>query len=94
MKTKIPPRNILIGVWFVLMIFMLINFALSHFNVGAVGTSIELTLAFVQMILVILFFMRLRQSSKIVRIAAATGYFWLLILFVLAFADYLTRQWH
>jgi cytochrome c oxidase subunit 4 len=94
MKTKIPPRNILIGIWFVLSILMLTNFGLSHFNVGVAGTAVSLTIAFTQMVLVILFFMRLRQSSKIVRLAAATGYCWLAIMFVLALADYLTRQWH
>ena len=94
MKTRIPPRNILIGIWMILVVLMLANFALAHFQVGAAGTAVSLALAFAQMMLVLLFFMRLRLNSPVVRAAAGAGYFWLGIIFVLVFADYLTRQWH
>lgn len=94
MKSQIPPRNLLIGVWIALMLLMLANFGMAHFNVGAVGAAAALAIAFTQMVLVILFFMRLRQSTSVVRVAACAGYFWLWIIFMLVFADYLTRQWH
>jgi caa(3)-type oxidase subunit IV len=94
MKTKTPPRNILIGVWLVLMGLMLANFALSYFNLGAVDTAMSLVVAFSQMIIVLIFFMRLHAGSNIIRVVAGTGYFWLWIIFTLVLADYLTRQWH
>jgi cytochrome c oxidase subunit 4 len=94
MKTKIPPRNVFIAIWFALMILLFTMFGLSHFNLGAAGTAIILAFAVGQMILVLLFFMRLRHSAKLIRVFASAGFFWLLILFVLAFSDYLTRQWH
>ena len=94
MKTNLPPRNLLILVWASLMALMLTNFAVSHFNWGAVGIAVSLLIAFAQMALVVFYFMRLRQSSNIVRVAAAAGYGWLAIAFVLVLADYLTRQWH
>jgi cytochrome c oxidase subunit IV len=91
---KIAPKYIFIGVWLVLMVLLFIMFGLSHFNLGGLGAAIILSLAFAQMILVLLFFMRLRTSANIVRLVSGVGFLWLLILFVLAFADYLTRQWH
>jgi len=94
MKRRIPPRNVLIGVWLGLMLLMFTNFALSHFHVGAAGDAISLVIAFIQMGVVLVFFMRLHQSPNLVRVAAGAGYFWLCIIFALVFADYLTRQWH
>lgn len=94
MKTKVPPRNLLIGVWFILTLLMLINFGLSHFDIGVAGTAASMIIAFTQMLLVMYFFMRLGQSTKLIRLFAAAGFFWLLILFVLVFSDYMTRQWH
>lgn len=91
---KIPPRNLFIAIWFVLMILLFVMFGLSHFNLGATGTAIILAFAVCQMLLVLSFFMRLRHSTKVIRIFAAAGFFWLMILFTLALSDYLTRQWH
>ena len=94
MNTKIPPRNLLIGVWLALMLLMFVNFGLAHFDLGTIGTVIILTIAFIQMLLVLLFFMRLHESTKLICVFSLTGFLWLAILFTLTLADYLTRQWH
>lgn len=91
---KIPAKYIFIAIWAALMLLLFIMFALAHLSLKAGGTAIILALAVVQMILVLLFFMRLRNSSNVVRLVAAVGFVWLFILFTLAFSDYLTRQWH
>lgn len=83
-----------IAVWLALMVLLFVMFGLSYFNLGGLGTAVILSLAFVQMILVLLFFMRLRTSANIVRLVSGVGFLWLLIMFILAFCDYLTRQWH
>lgn len=44
--------------------------------------------------LIAAFFMELRDRGGMVRIFAAAGTFWLLLLFALSACDYLTRQWH
>jgi cytochrome c oxidase subunit IV len=91
---KIPAKYIFTAVWFVLLLLLFGMFGLSHFNLHALGTGAIFAIAGIQMFLVLIFFMRLRQSPNLIRVLAATGFFWLLILFVLAFSDYLTRQWH
>lgn len=91
---KIAPKYIFIGIWLALLILLFIMFGLAHFNLGGLGTAIILLLAVVQMILVLLFFMRLRTSAKIVRLVSCVGFLWLFIMFLLVFADYMTRQWH
>ena len=94
MKTEMPPRNLFIAIWIALLILLFAMFGLAHFNLGGGGTALILILGAGQALLVLAYFMRLRESARIVRVAAGTGFFWLLILFVLAFADYLARQWH
>jgi len=91
---KLEPKYQFIGIWLALIVLLFIMFGLAHFNSGATGTAIILALAFVQMVLVLSFFMRLRTSTKVIRLVAAVGFCWLLIMFILAFSDYLTRQWH
>ncbi|HEX3627436.1 MAG TPA: cytochrome C oxidase subunit IV family protein [Verrucomicrobiae bacterium] len=91
---KIAPKYQFTAIWLALIILLFAMFGLSYFNLGAIGTAIILLLAFVQMVLVMSTFMRLRESTKVIRLVAAAGFVWLLFLFVLVFADYLTRQWH
>lgn len=94
MKTKIEPKYQFIAIWLALIVLLFVMFGLAYLNWGAAGTAIILILAFVQMVLVLSFFMRLRTSTKVIRLVACVGFFWLLIMFVLAFSDYLTRRWH
>ena len=91
---KIPPRNVFIAVWFVLIAVLFGMFGLSHLRLHLADTPLILALAVIQMLLVLSFFMRLRHSARLVRLAAMMGFCWLAFLFILAFSDYLTRQWH
>lgn len=91
---KVEPKYQFIAIWLALMVLLFVMLGLALFNLGPAGTAIILVLAFVQMVLVLSFFMRLRSSTKLIRLVAAAGFAWLLILFVLVFSDYLTRQWH
>jgi cytochrome c oxidase subunit 4 len=91
---KLEPKYQFTAIWLALIVLLFVMFALAQFNLGAAGTAIILALAFVQTVLVLSFFMRLRTSTKVIRLVACVGFVWLLIMFVLAFSDYLTRQWH
>lgn len=94
MKTKIAPKYVFIAIWLALMCLLFIMYGLAQFDLGSVGTAVIMILAFIQMLLVLSFFMRLRHASKVIRLFSLAGFCWLLFLFILAFADYLTRQWH
>lgn len=94
MKGKMEPKYQFIAIWLSLIVLLIVMFGLAHSNTGAAGTAVILVLAFIQMILVLCFFMRLRTSVKLIRLVAGVGFLWLLILFILVFSDYMTRQWH
>jgi cytochrome c oxidase subunit 4 len=57
------------------------------------NTIIALTIACVKATLVVLYFMHVRYSSRLIWVIVASALFWLAILFALTFSDYLTRDW-
>ena len=80
--------------WLVLVALHFTILGISMLKLGDLGTPVILTLAVIQMILVMLVFMEVRQSNKLVRVFAVAGFFWLLIQFTLTAGDYLTRGFH
>src|SRR6059036_1692964 len=57
------------------------------------NTIIALTIASVKATLVVLYFMHVRYSSRLIWVIVASALFWLAILFALTFSDYWTRGW-
>ena len=57
------------------------------------NTVIALTIATIKATLVVLYFMHVRYSSRLVWVIVASALFWLAILFALTLSDYWTREW-
>lgn len=64
---------------------------LFHFT-GA-NTVVALTIAVTKATLVVLYFMHVRYSTRLIWVVVVAGFFWLGILFVLTMSDYLSRGW-
>jgi caa(3)-type oxidase subunit IV len=62
-------------------------------DLGPFNVITALVIAVVKMLLVALFFMHMRYSTRLMRIVVAGGLLWLGILFLLTMADYVTRGW-
>jgi len=58
------------------------------------GIAAALFIAVCKALLVAIYFMHLRLSSRIVQVAASVGVIWLLLLITLSMSDYLTRNWN
>ena len=58
---------------------------------GAFNLPLSLAFSAAKTLLVALFFMELKSSSMLVRLAAFVGLMWLSFLLLLALSDYLTR---
>ncbi len=59
---------------------------------GELNSIVALTIALIKALLVLLFFMHLRYSSRLTWVFAGAGLFWLLILVTLTISDVLTRE--
>ena len=55
------------------------------------NTLVALLIAFTKMSFVVLFFMHVRWSSRLIWLTALAGFFWLAIMFAFTMQDYLTR---
>src|SRR5438552_18880339 len=60
---------------------------------GPLNVIIALTIAVIKATLVVLYFMHVRYSSRLIWVIFASALFWLAILFALTFSDYFTRSW-
>jgi cytochrome c oxidase subunit 4 len=60
---------------------------------GPLNVIIALTIACVKATLVVLYFMHVRYSSKLIWLIFISALFWMAILFALTFSDYWTRTW-
>jgi cytochrome c oxidase subunit 4 len=67
--------------------------AAAEVDLGALNNVVMLAIACTKAALVVLFFMHVRWSTRLTWVVAASGFFWLLIMFGLTMQDYLTRGW-
>ena len=78
---------------FALLAFLGLTIAAAYVNLGPFNTVAAMSIALVKAVLILLFFMHLRDSKPIIWVFAGAGFFWLGIMFALALSDYLTRGW-
>jgi cytochrome c oxidase subunit IV len=57
------------------------------------NTVVALAIAVFKATLVILFFMHVKYTTNLTKIAVVTGFFWLAILLTFTLSDILTRSW-
>ena len=60
---------------------------------GQLNVIIALTIAVIKATLVVLYFMHVRYSSRLIWVVFMSALFWLAILFALTLSDYWTRSW-
>lgn len=57
------------------------------------NTIVALTIAVTKATLVVLYFMHVRYSPRLIAVIVAAALFWMAIMFALTFSDYFTRGW-
>ena len=89
----IVPRKVYVTVYVILMMCTLLTVQVAYFDLGVMNTVAAIGIACLKASLVILFFMHVRYSPKLTWLVVAGSLFWLGILLVVTFGDYLTRGW-
>ena len=89
----VAPKGMYYMVFMALMVGTILTVAAARFDMGPLNNIVMLTIACTKATLVILFFMHVRWSSRLTWVVAMSGFFWLLILFSLGMADYMSRGW-
>ena len=93
----VTPLSTYLLVFGALAIGTLLTWLASTVNIHMFGldlnTPVALIIATTKACLVILFFMHVIHSTRLTWVVVIGSFLWLGVLFVLTFADYLTRVW-
>ena len=68
-----------------------VTVAVSTLDLGFLNNIAALGIACTKAVLVVLFFMHARTSTRLIKIVIASGFVWLLILLLFTLSDYWTR---
>jgi cytochrome c oxidase subunit 4 len=89
----VAPVRLYLAIFGTLMVGTIVTVVVAYFDLGFLNNIVMLAIACTKALLVVLYFMHVRWSSRLTWVVAASGFFWLLILFGLTMADYVSRGW-
>ena len=94
--SHIHDWKIYLRVWVILLVLMVATIAAAQVDLDkyapGLNNIIAMTIAVTKAILVVLFFMQVKYSTKLTWLWASIGFIWLIFLFA-TMGDYLTREW-
>src|SRR5712692_2226199 len=93
MSHPIVPSRTYLLVFAALLGLTALTTTVAYANLGKLNTVAALAIACAKMVLVIFYFMHLRQAHGLPRIALLAAFFWLALLMAFTFSDYRTRNW-
>ena len=94
MSEHIVYPRVYIGIFFILLVGTILT-VLAAFRdfPGPLNAVVALTIATIKATFVVLYFMHVRYSGRLVWLVIASALFWLGIMFALTISDYSSRGW-
>jgi cytochrome c oxidase subunit 4 len=89
----VAPISLYLLIFGALMVGTILTVVVAKFDLGPLNNIVMLAVASAKALLVVLYFMHVRWSSRLTWVVASSGFFWLLIMFSLTMADYVSRGW-
>jgi cytochrome c oxidase subunit IV len=94
MSEHIVSVRVYVTIFLVLLVGTALTVMAAFYNFpGQLNTIVALTIATAKATFVVLYFMHVRYSARLIWVIMASALFWLALLFALTFSDYLTRGW-
>ncbi|MGQ0542956.1 MAG: cytochrome C oxidase subunit IV family protein [Blastocatellia bacterium] len=85
-----------IGIFAILVVGTILTFITAQWDLDSIfpgaNTLLALVIAFTKMTFVMLYFMHVYWSPKLIWLSAVASFFWLAIMFAYTMQDYLTRS--
>ena len=94
MSEHIVYPRVYVGIFLILLVGTLLT-VLAAFRdfPGPLNAVVALTIATIKATFVVLYFMHVRYSGRLVWLVIAAALFWLAIMFALTISDYSSRGW-
>ena len=93
MSEHIVSRKLYFTIFIALMVLTALTVWVANFDLGKWNAIVALTIAVTKGLLVVLYFMHVRYSSRLTMVFVAAGFVWLIIMVALTLSDYATRPW-
>ena len=91
MAEHVAAKKTYVLVWAALLVLTGVTVWIAQLNLGPFNDIVALAVAVTKALLVILFFMHVKDSSRLTRLTVVAGFFWLVILIGITLTDYLSR---
>ena len=92
MSEHVSSLKLYIGIWITLLIGTVLTVVVAKIPLGPFNAVVALSIATIKATLVVLFFMHVKYSPRMIALVVGCGLFFLSILIVLSCSDYLTRR--
>jgi cytochrome c oxidase subunit 4 len=91
---EVVARRIYYRVFAALITLTLLTWGVSYVHFGSyLGIIVALTIAIGKTALVVLYFMHVRYSNRLIWVYIGAGLFWLVLLVGVTMGDYISRKW-
>jgi cytochrome c oxidase subunit IV len=93
MSEHIVSKKLYFVIFGALMVLTILTVWVANIDLGSekLNTVVALAIAVTKAVLVVLYFMHVRYSSRLTWVVVAGGFLWLIIMVGLTMSDYLTR---
>jgi cytochrome c oxidase subunit 4 len=100
LSSPVPPQSdhivsprVYVAVFLALMVLTGLTVFAATVDLGGWNTPVALLIAVTKAVLVVLFFMHVKYSSRLVTLAVGAAILWLLLMIAGVIADYVSRGW-
>jgi len=90
-RQHVMPVRTNVLVFAALLVLLVMTVGAAYLPLGVMHVPVAMTIATIKAVLIVLFFMHLLHSHKLMMIVSVASFLWLAIMVVLTLNDYLTR---
>jgi len=93
MSTHIVPLKTYYAIFAALLAGTAVTVGVAFLDLGPMNTVVAITIAVIKALLVVLYFMHVKYSSRLTWVFAGAGFVWLVLMIGFTIADFDTRGW-
>ena len=89
----VVPTTIYYAIFATLLVLTGVTVAVAYVDLGRLNTVAAIAIACFKALIVVLYFMHVKYSTRLIKLTVIAGLYWMGIIFALTLGDYLTRAW-
>jgi cytochrome c oxidase subunit 4 len=90
-SNHIVSPGLYVAIFLALLVLTAVTVGVTYINLGVFNLAVAMAIAVTKASLVILFFMHVKYSPKIIKVTVGMSFFFLAIMMIMVMSDYLSR---